>query len=100
MLLAELQELNITVSMQPAVTPSYTSGYMKNVQDLLQVGTCLQVGMVIDLTNSSRYYSADSDGTSEFEYSGPNPPTVYHRKVLVSLEGGIALHHTVPSLQQ
>lgn len=42
--------------------------------------------MVIDLTNSSRYYSADSDGTSEFEYSAPDLPTVYHRKVLVLLE--------------
>lgn len=43
----------------------------------------LQVGMVIDLTNSSRYYSADSDGTSEFEYSTSDLLTVYHRKVLV-----------------
>ena len=42
--------------------------------------------MVIDLTNSNRYYSADSDGTSEFEYSTPDLPTVYHRKVLVLFE--------------
>ena len=41
--------------------------------------------MVVDLTNSSRYYSADADGTSEFQYSGPDLPTVYHRKVLVGL---------------
>lgn len=53
--------------------------------------------MVIDLTNSSRYYSADSDGTSEFEYSAPDLPTVYHRKVLVLLakENHPSLHSSI-----
>ena len=37
--------------------------------------------MVIDLTNSSRYYVSDDDGTSEFEYPKNEPP-IYHRKVV------------------
>lgn len=40
--------------------------------------------MVIDLTNSGRYYDADSDGTSEFKYADKNP-AVYHRKVTALL---------------
>lgn len=42
--------------------------------------------MVVDLTNSSRYYSADSDGTSEFQYSSPDHDPIYHRKVQVLLK--------------
>ncbi len=43
----------------------------------------LQVGMVIDLTNSSRYYEFDeATGTSEFRYPGSDAPQVFHRKVV------------------
>ncbi|KAL3142910.1 hypothetical protein ABBQ38_003198 [Trebouxia sp. C0009 RCD-2024] len=41
----------------------------------------IKIGMVVDLTNSSRYYTADADGTSDFRYPGPDPPAVYHRKI-------------------
>lgn len=38
--------------------------------------------MVIDLTNSSRYYEFDeSDATSEFRYSGGDAPPIFYRKV-------------------
>lgn len=38
--------------------------------------------MVIDLTNSSRYYEFDeSDATSEFQYSGGDAPPIFYRKV-------------------
>ena len=38
--------------------------------------------MVIDLTNSSRYYTFDETcGTSEFEYPGTDAQSVFYRKV-------------------
>ena len=43
----------------------------------------LQVGMVIDLTNSRRYYDFDdATGRSEFQYA--EGPEVFHRKVLLA----------------
>jgi len=45
--------------------------------------------MVIDLTNSSKYYSFDeSAGTSEFQYPGNDSPSIFYRKVkLIGLDG-------------
>lgn len=39
--------------------------------------------MIIDLTNSEKYYKIYGDGESEFEYS-PEQGSIFHRKVLSS----------------
>lgn len=91
MLLAELEELGIKVRMQLVVC---TSEYMKYTAagpgSHSRMLYALQIGMVVDLTNSSRYYTADADGTSDFRYPGPDPPAVYHRKVRVGIISGNA----------
>lgn len=87
MLLDELQEQNITVSLQRISTQLLTTWssllFTDDIPLLATTQQCtLQVGMVIDLTNSSRYYSFDeSAGTSEFQYPGIDPPSIFYRKV-------------------
>ena len=50
--------------------------------------------MVIDFTNSSRYYSFDeSAGTSEFQYPGKDPPSIFYRKVKLDCLDG-QKHHS------
>lgn len=45
-------------------------------------GLGMQVGMVIDLTNSDKYYWFDDQGASEFQY---DTDAVFHRKVRLCL---------------
>ena len=83
MLLDELQEQNITVSLQQISMTWSSLLFTDDSPSLATIQRCiLQVGMVIDLTNSSRYYSFDeSAGTSEFQYPGKDPPSIFYRKV-------------------
>lgn len=41
---------------------------------------CMQVGLVIDLTNSDKYYHFDDEGASDFQYRDGGAE-IFHRKV-------------------